>query len=395
MPRETTTKGLATEAGTTVIRFVEREGNESDMLNPLQEYVGEVLELRVDHGDPSSHVEQQVREFLHKGKRTCDRYKRYIPENECYSVATREENKNTLFLIPGLELQVEAAGQGQVPEGGVRTTEGLGGPEAPPENIREQRERQETEHHRTPQHPTQEEDDDIWEWDDHRWEEVLDQEEENAANARILDKNTVIIHLRKRVDDTCDISKPAKDYEWTEAEMLEVPIGDPHKIVSGKMRRYWHETQIMPRNWEQKILGFDDCYRAAEEDTDHALYMVVPSAQAKWIDPSLPKPKQQVNLVNSTSETHRDKIGRGQQKTMLVGGRKQKFQNKIGMSFQEESVGIREGPQKMRTMEQPMVDQSRETKGSSQNRKIVKPRVRKKGLTRDTDADMADDYGIE
>ena len=86
----------------TVIRFVEQEGNESDMLNPLQEYVGQVLELRLDYGDPTSLVAQQVQEFLRHSKRTCDRYKKIVPVKDCYSVATREENENTLFLIPGI-----------------------------------------------------------------------------------------------------------------------------------------------------------------------------------------------------------------------------------------------------------------------------------------------------
>jgi hypothetical protein len=63
VPRELTTQSQATEAGNTVIRFVERGGNESDMLKPLQEYVGKLLELRVDHGDPTSLVEEQVQNF--------------------------------------------------------------------------------------------------------------------------------------------------------------------------------------------------------------------------------------------------------------------------------------------------------------------------------------------
>ena len=54
MPREASTS----EAGnSTIIRFVERKGNESDMLNPLREYVGEVLKLEVYHNDPTSLVE--------------------------------------------------------------------------------------------------------------------------------------------------------------------------------------------------------------------------------------------------------------------------------------------------------------------------------------------------
>lgn len=59
--------------------------------------------MRVDYSDPTSHVEEKVQEFLHNGKRTCDRYKKIIPTEDCYSVATREENKNTLFLIPNIE----------------------------------------------------------------------------------------------------------------------------------------------------------------------------------------------------------------------------------------------------------------------------------------------------
>lgn len=61
VPREPGTPSQDTESGSiTIIRFVEQEGNESEMLNPLQEYVGEVLVLRVDHGDPTSLVERQV-----------------------------------------------------------------------------------------------------------------------------------------------------------------------------------------------------------------------------------------------------------------------------------------------------------------------------------------------
>jgi hypothetical protein len=82
---------------------VEREGNESEMLNPLQEYAGKVLEMRVDHGDPTSCVKDKVQEFLRNGKRTCDKYKKIISAEDCYSVATIEENKNTLFLILGIE----------------------------------------------------------------------------------------------------------------------------------------------------------------------------------------------------------------------------------------------------------------------------------------------------
>jgi hypothetical protein len=72
------------------------------MLNPLQEYVEQVLKLRLDHSDPTSLVVQQVQEFLCYSKRTCDKYKKIVPAKDCYSIATREENKNTLFLILGI-----------------------------------------------------------------------------------------------------------------------------------------------------------------------------------------------------------------------------------------------------------------------------------------------------
>ena len=104
VPREPRTQGGVTKARTIVIYFVEQEGNERDMLKPLQEYVGEVLELRVDYSNLASLVKQQVQEFLQISKRTCDRFKKNIPTEECYNVATREENKNTLFLILDVRL---------------------------------------------------------------------------------------------------------------------------------------------------------------------------------------------------------------------------------------------------------------------------------------------------
>jgi hypothetical protein len=94
------------------------KGNKSELLNPLQEY-REVLALRVDRSNLTSLVKQQVQEFLHISKRTCNRYKKIIPAKECYSVATREENKNTLFLILDVGLLREVEEQGyKAPKGG-------------------------------------------------------------------------------------------------------------------------------------------------------------------------------------------------------------------------------------------------------------------------------------
>jgi hypothetical protein len=117
VPREPRTQSQDTESrNITIIRFV--KGNKSKLLNPLQEYK-EVLALRVNRGDPTSLVKQQVQEFLHISKRTCDKYKKIILAKECYSIATREENKNTLFLILDIRLLREVEEQGyKAPKGG-------------------------------------------------------------------------------------------------------------------------------------------------------------------------------------------------------------------------------------------------------------------------------------
>jgi hypothetical protein len=63
VPAEPTTQRHAGAGNTVKIRFVEREGNESDMLNPLQEYPGRVRVQRVERGDPTSSVAKQFRSF--------------------------------------------------------------------------------------------------------------------------------------------------------------------------------------------------------------------------------------------------------------------------------------------------------------------------------------------
>jgi hypothetical protein len=70
--------------------------------------------------------------------------------------------------------------------------------------------------------------------------------------------------------------------------------------------------------------------------------------EAIWKPPFPAPPQQQLPLVKSLAEAHRDKIG---------GGR-----NKVGMSFQEESKRIRKGQVKMRNMQQPTAQ--RATAGS-------------------------------
>jgi len=101
--REPRTQSQDTKPRNILIRFVKQKGNKSKILNPLQENVREVLVLRVNRSDLTSLVEQQVQNFLRNSKRTCDRYKKIIPTKNCYDVATKAENKNTLFLIPDIK----------------------------------------------------------------------------------------------------------------------------------------------------------------------------------------------------------------------------------------------------------------------------------------------------
>lgn len=436
MPREA---GATETRNVITIRFLEREGNESEISNPLQEYVGEVRELQVDYGDPASLVAQQVNRFLNIGKRTCDRYKKFIPAEECYSVATREENKNTLFLLPDVESQGEVVGQGnQAPEGGGQAMDGLRDHEVPQAVVQApEGEYQTMEGLEDDGAPQQEEEQEVLE--DWGIEVLLDPEQENAANSHILDRDTTVIYVKKRVGDSHDISQPAKHWEWRDVTTLEVPINDPQRIVERRMRMFWEQRKWKPYNSNLRTLAFEDCYREAMNDEDHTLYMMpslqteekateqtipwfppppiapaafrwheepnrrrinaslqtqeetglegstfVPppnicqlppqqeevarsAAEVHWKNPLPHPPKHQPPLVKSTTEVHRDKIGRGRE-------------NKIEMSFQEESIGIRKRPGDMRIMQPPMADQP---KASIQHRKITKPRNRNREMAED------------
>jgi hypothetical protein len=285
VPREPTIQSRVTEAGTTVICFVERVGNKSDMLKPLQEYIGKVRELRVDYSNPASVVKERVQEFLQEGKRICDRNKKNIAAEDCYSVATREENKNMLFLIPDVGLRGKAEEQGyKAPKRGDQAVEGLSDHEIP-QKIIQKREMEQTQDHEVPEgeyqvteglenygiprQETPEEDDN----------DLLDQEKENLDNACILDSDTVVIRLKKRVDDMYNNSKPAKDWEWTELKLLEVPIGDPGGIVERSLKALFEESLLEPYNSQFRQLYFEDGYNAAIADGDHTLYFIEP----RWI----------------------------------------------------------------------------------------------------------------
>jgi hypothetical protein len=418
---------------TVIIRFVEREGNEHDLLNPLK--AGHVRSQTVERGDPTSHVAQAVQIFLDMGKRTCDRNKKYIPADECYSVATRAENNNTLFLIPDVGYETEGQ-RYEAPESGGQAMEESRDDEIHQEIVKEQEVVQNLEG----QHQTTE---GLEEPGQEGGELDADNEQDNAANAHILDRSNTTIYLKRRVGDSHDASKPAKDWKWEVVHRMDVPIGDPHDIVGHKMQRVWREMHLKPHDKNLRTLENSDCYKVAVEADDHSLYMMVPSPQTEeeraaertWIPPPplapgvfdlqdkisrrphaspqlqedtgfgssvfisppnnqplppkgeavkpadeirwktpLPHPwRQQPPLVKSSAEDHRDKIGSSRN-------------NKVGMRFQEESRRIRKGQVKMRNIQEPTGDQPKE---SSEHRKLIKPRNRNMRTT--PDREMAEE----
>jgi hypothetical protein len=403
---------------------VELDSNESETLNLLPEYAGNARVIEVDYGDPTSLIAQRVNDFLTMGKRTCDRYKKYVPPEECYNVATREENKNTLFLIPDVESQANRQSYEAAEEGSHAL---------PKKHIQELQEQPQgaavPEDGGNAAQQTQEDDDS----EVYLSEGWVDSEQDNKANAHILDAGNTLIHLKKRVGDSHDVSKPAEAWEWVEVQSMDVPIGDPQDIVVRRLRRIWQQAHLKPHDKNLRTLEYGDCYRVATEADDHTLYLMAPSPQTEeersaeriWIPPlplptgdfdfqdklsrrkphASPKPQedtgfgssefvplpnihpkweavkpaeirwkppsptpsqQQPRLVKSSAVDHRDKIGSSEN-------------NKVGMSFQEESPGIRKRPDNLRVMQQP----EDQPKGSGQHRKLVKPRNRKMGTTPD------------
>ena len=88
-----------------IIRFIKRKGNENNIVNSLLNYSKEVLELRIDCSNPYALIKLQVQEFLYKGKRTCNKYKKNIFAKEYYNIVIQKENNNTLFLILNTKTQ--------------------------------------------------------------------------------------------------------------------------------------------------------------------------------------------------------------------------------------------------------------------------------------------------
>jgi hypothetical protein len=300
------------------IRFVELEGNECDVLNPFQEYAGHVRVQRVERGDSTSHVAQAVRIFLDMGKRTCDRYKKYIPADECYSVATRAENNNTLFLIP--DVGYEAEGQRyEAPESGGQAMEESRDDEIRQEIVREQDVMQNLEGQHQAEGLEESRDEEnrqeiVCEQEvmqnlegQHQTTEGLEEPDQEGdkldsalldnENAHILDRNNITIYLKRRVGDSHDASKPAEAWEWEEVQPMNVPIGDPQDIVVRKLSWIWQQAHLKPHDKNLRTLEYGDCYKVATEADDHTLYLMAPSPQTEeerasertWVPPeSLP-----------------------------------------------------------------------------------------------------------
>ncbi|KAH8674847.1 hypothetical protein BGZ60DRAFT_526787 [Tricladium varicosporioides] len=415
VPAEPTTQRHNDEAEKSIkIRFVERDGNGTDILDPSQVYTEHVRMQKVPRGDPKSQVAQAVQVFLDMGKRTCDRYKRYIPAEDCYRVATSAGNNNTLFLIPDIGYQ--RGGQFyQAPESGGQAIEGRDGEicqEIAPVDSEGDLEATEAleEYHEGDKTESLEE----LHREDRPDVVLLENEKNNAANAHILDRN-IIIYLKRRVGgDSSDLSKSAKDCIWKDVASIGVPIGDPQDEVGRRLRWIWNQQRLMPHDKSLRTINIEDCYKVGVEADDHTLYLMpiaecplpqlppgvfnfqekpgrrrvhappqaqedtnfrnsefipppgtqpLPSRQeARWDSPS-PPPSQQLDLVKSSGEMYRDKIGKGPNK---VGG----GPNKVGMSFQEEPRRVRKRQDGMRIM-QPMKDQPK-----AQYRKLAKPRDR-------------------
>jgi hypothetical protein len=149
--------------------------------------------------------------------------------------------------------------------------------------------------------------------------DLLHQEGRNVTNACILDESTIIIYLKKRVGDSHDVSKPAKDWVWEDMQQMEVPIDDPQDLVGQKMSSCWQKIRLKPHDSNLNRLEYGDCYRAAIEDENHTLYLMAESAQTEgekasensisWVLP----PSATSNLLHWDKEPERIKLHKAPQ----------------------------------------------------------------------------------
>lgn len=358
------------------IKFVDLERNVGAMMEqPLENrWKPAKCLLLVKHDDPESLVAQKVASYLKMGKRVCDRNAKYIPAEECYKVATKEENKNTLFVthvgegdevmkeVYPFHFQSSLKGQAQnvVPKQRsrhpplkdnflpptstfnnaffARRTEAAD-PKIKLElgdivdftGIRPHVPTNESNMlHQEPTGNTPP----VEQQDGEESDSVLNKEKGNAANAHIYANPMTIICLKKVVRSSYDAIKRREDMEWEDFPPIQVSTKDPESNVMAQMRHLFLAANLRPHNRDLRRLRYRDCYKVAQADNDHTLYLM-PG------DEGLPKNQ---TLVEGRVGDHRDKIG-------AASGRAEKSARKVGLSFyNDEPHRIRKAPVEMRNV---------------------------------------------
>ncbi|KFZ15729.1 hypothetical protein V501_02588, partial [Pseudogymnoascus sp. VKM F-4519 (FW-2642)] len=104
--------------------------------------------------------------------------------------------------------------------------------------------------------------------------DLLNKESENATNARILAQNTVTIHLNKTIERPSYMTKLAKNLPCHRLDSIEVPIGDPQKVVRNRMILLHEKEDLSPHDGMGRRVNNEDCYKVAMDADDHTLYMI-------------------------------------------------------------------------------------------------------------------------
>ncbi|KFY03092.1 hypothetical protein O988_01705 [Pseudogymnoascus sp. VKM F-3808] len=104
--------------------------------------------------------------------------------------------------------------------------------------------------------------------------DLLNKESENATNARILAQNTVTIHLNKTKERPSYMTKLAKNLPCDRLDSIEVPIGDPQKLVRNRMILLHEKEDLSPHDGMGRRVNNEDCYKVAMDADDHTLYMI-------------------------------------------------------------------------------------------------------------------------
>ncbi|KAF8852804.1 hypothetical protein BDZ45DRAFT_763049 [Acephala macrosclerotiorum] len=301
--------------------------------NALPQSAKVVREVRVVRGDPASRIAEQVKDFLDMGRRTCDKNKPYLPAEDCYREAVKEENQNTLFLITDAGI----LGNGECY---------VSGEEQAKEGSHDQGESQTLE--------TETEGIECEDITDNQDIEFLDYERENAENSAILDRNTKMIHLKsihlrmlesgdcykvamKADNHTLYLMAPspqsgeqkAAEHAWKSllrAEALDfaAPTGERRRR---RVPRTTQKEETQRSKQDQETIGFAD------------------SAFIPPPGPTLPLTKQ-ITLLRSKENEHRDKIGTMRQRDDTGAMHTKQY----GLTFHSDSPRIRKARESVRNM---------------------------------------------